>query len=190
MKYSQAASYFSHVSLVGQAGATWVPISHKVTILPYDRSIDDREGNYVRRKILCPYDKSLDYTVVKTAEDVVYIVGSLTRDIYGDATYSKIYEFEEASGLFEILRPTVRQALSGVKSTAVLQPVGQVYGRHYRVGEEVSNIDKMTKISKEKIFLPRDCGVTQRDVLSLAGVEYHVGELYFSYGYLVAEVRT
>lgn len=192
MELRQAANYFSHTEVDGWTGRTWSRLDYRVTLLPYDRFISEREFGNKRRQMLCDPDATCfdRFTVIRTLpEKLVYILGTSNYDMREQA-YSRVQLVLLAPYIGEIIsfQPTVMA--SGVGSS--LQPVsgGRWHCDVERVTFANSKEFDATRFSEVVLSFPRDCPVDTDYEVKVNDKVYDVRETYLYSGFKLCRAYT
>lgn len=171
----KAANYFRYSWVDGFDGTAWVPKVQRITILPFDRFISDREWGAKFRHVLADPDAdSLStYKALRTRAGQIYLVGAKMQDVR-DTPYSTVYKVHTADYLGQVLRSTTSQAASGVKKGLTWAVSGTYFVDVELVSFVSSKEEPSVKFGDCHIILPRNADVTTSDEISVGTEKYQV----------------
>lgn len=184
MDLKSASRYFADTPALGWNGAAWEKVDSKITLLPFDQFISEREFGNKRRYALCDSDKVgiSKYTLIKLPSDVIYMVGVRNYDMQ-EAAYQKVHLLHLARYTGKLYSFTKAIKASGMAGTVTRTLVGTYNCDVERVSFANSQEFDTVKFTDAAVILPLDCLVDTDHEIQVDDRFYDVRESYVSAGF-------
>lgn len=185
MNLKHAANHFNRTWIDGYNGTTWVPNIVKVTLLPYDRFISERDFGVKRRHLLTNPDYPIPaiYPVIRFANkpDHVYLVARDNSDILA-TEYSQTVLIHRAFYTGQLITLTRSTAASGAVSAVTRTVTGTYYcdaeNITFAASKEVPNI----KFGDSVVVLPAGTQAFTTQEVNIGNEQYEIEQVYQSVG--------
>jgi hypothetical protein len=185
MNLQKAATYFADTPVKGLSGDTWVDLPGKVTLLPFDRFISEREFGNKRRYALVDVDADdlAAYSVIKlTDANLIYLVGTVNYDLH-ESAYSSVYLLHRAAFMGEMYTFEKTVKASGMAGSVVRASAGTWNCDVERVTFSNSKEFDSIRFSEVTLTLPSDCPADTDNEVKIGDDYFDIRESYMSSGF-------
>lgn len=175
MNLKQAANFFRYTWVDGFDGVAWVPNALRVTLMPFDRFISDREwGAKFRHMLVDPDTDVLDsYSALRTGNGQIYLVGVRVQD-FRDDPYSNVYKVHVANYTGNVVRMNQTKAASGAVKEVLREVVGTYFCDTELITFLSSRETPSVKYGDSHVILPRGLNITTADEIEVGADTYQV----------------